>query len=208
MLSPTSSYIVRELSSILRTSKNPETLKKFRDVILESKIPALNEQIRRYQVNAVNSIEQEIYEELMKETNFEGINLEIVDAFKKKEFHNNSPNIMRKQVPLPVFETKMNEIKPEFVADFIDGKVTQNEFREYSRLIVEDINDFEQELSEYKYEMKRQIGKLINEMKFDYIRKLRQRDNNAKFSFGKVNDEPELNFRTYVKHELERILHI
>ena len=58
-------YLLNELDTMITTSCNEKAFAKFKDVFVNRKIPEINRYLQFYEQDAIDTVEQEIYEELM-----------------------------------------------------------------------------------------------------------------------------------------------
>ena len=192
MLSSTVNFIARELSSIYETSKKPEVLKAFSNKILSVKVPAINNQLQLYQVNGLASIQQEIYEEILQETDFNKFDEIMADIFQKRSFK----PIRLEKLHIPKFTYKIPTVSLDIVRQLICGDITSQNFRDYSRQVLDGINDFEFKLCQYKRTVKTLIERYLNHLHEIYMNNYRNKD--MKYE----------SFRDYVKSYLEHVLEI
>ena len=188
MLSSTVNFITRELSSIYRSSKQISVLKFYSDKLLNSKIPAMNSQLMNYQRHALDAIQQEIYEELMSETNWKAYDDKMADMFKHGDFK----PLVAERLRLPVFKMNISLVDEKVVDDLINEKITSEEFQKYSNRLLDRLTDFEQAICDYKKHTKNMIRQYIPYLHQVYMRNVR---NEAS------HDET---FRLYVKKYIEQ----
>ena len=157
-----------------------------------AKIPALNEQLLNYKKSAEDTVQQEIYEEILKETNFQMYDEKEADAFQNNMFSISKS----KELFIPKCNLQIPQIDENLVKKLIDGEINSDEFKSYSSKLLDKITDFEQKMCEYKRQLKRKLIEYIPHLHEIYVHEVR------------IGENQFDTFRDYVKNFLEFTLKI
>lgn len=198
-MSETIKYVIDTVSSIYLSSTNEKVYNKFKSQINENHIPSLNNQLRIYEKLAMDTIEQEIYEELMKEVDWNKYQESITDHFRDGRF-----NIYKyENLDIPKFKFSI----PQFEFKIDDG-FDKKELSRYCKKIVRDTNIFENNVVRYKKEVKDYLLSRMNYLSDSFEFLTRNEKNHFRLSRESKLIEVPKSFRDFVKLCLESILGI
>lgn len=85
-------YLTEELNTIFNSSQDERVVEKYGERIIQNSIPTINKQLRRYSEAARDTIEQEVYEEILSETDFQTFEKSIALNMSKLINQNNQNN--------------------------------------------------------------------------------------------------------------------
>ena len=85
-------YLTEELNTIFNSSQDKRVVEKYGERIIQNSIPTINKQLRRYSEAARDTIEQEVYEEILSETDFQTFEKSIALNMSKLINQNNQNN--------------------------------------------------------------------------------------------------------------------
>lgn len=136
-------YLDDELTTLYLSATNPKVLKKQHFRLRESNIPAINKQIQQFQTQAFDAVEQEVYEEIMNETDFDSLNAtgRVVD-YGRVMLEFKRPNLHVTIIDADKFDT------------FVASKITNADLKQHLNDVYSSVRDFEYNVVKYKQQLK------------------------------------------------------
>lgn len=194
-------YLLEELSRVYLSATDEKVYEKYKNEISNTIIPSINQQLKLYEKTSIESIQQEIYEELMKEINFDKYQEEITDDFRDKNFQ-----ITRyKSINIPKFKSTIPQISIE---EFEKLRSNKSDLDSYCRKIMKDVNIYNNDLIHYKNELKNYLFSTLEYLKLSYEKIIINKQNNFLISNSKRIEIDLSSFRNFVKQVIEEILEI
>lgn len=142
-------YLDNELTTLFLSTTNSKVLQQQKDRLRSSNIPAINQQLEDFSIQALNSVEQEVYEELMQETEFETLSKEVEEHIKDRCFINyNAISLNFKRPNIEIRKIDVNEFD-----SYIKTKDTLA-FKSHLNSIYCGLRNFEIEVVRYKEDLK------------------------------------------------------
>lgn len=196
-------YLNDQTESIIQTVMDRKTFKSSYSSIINNKIPAMNTQIKQYFNASLDAIKEEIYQEFIKEYDFDTERENI-----KQSFKNNSVKQMEHSIlKLPRFSMKkvMDKFNDNLITDLYLHS-SKDEIESYSKKVfklknyinnyISQTSEFEENMINYKHELKERLNYYIPCLVNLYTNNLYHQ-----FKKMKTEDEFKLNSKITVKFE-------
>lgn len=148
-------YLAEELETILDSSKNEKVVKKFGKDILLSNIPTINKQLKNYEEAAVDSIQQEIYEELIDEQDYS--RAEHILSLQSSRVQ---PIIPRRQ--LLKCKYRIPQLDPNDYDMFMKSEIDLDELRSRYESVITKVHLFNKKMLEWKNELKHELERSLS----------------------------------------------
>lgn len=143
MTSEIVNYLDDELTTLFLSATNPKVLASQRMRLRESLIPSINKQINMFKHQAFDAIEQEVYEEILTETDFESLSKENhIAHLERINLQFRRPNIRLLTISQDVFDK------------LALSEINTDEFKQHLSSVYSSVRDFEIEMKMYKNDLK------------------------------------------------------
>ena len=189
MLSPVATFLVDQLTSIKNTSLAPANYRNNFENITSGIIPSINNQLKRYEDNALEAIKTEVLEELTTDEYVKELKSQVMNDLKTGQV-NRLERIESK--PRCTFKITMIDI----------SKLAQpgsdlNEMHDHFSVVISDLRRFEDQMCSYKQELKRYIQSCIPNMIANY-------ESTVRSSWKNKSEFPKL--KEYLESKINHIM--
>lgn len=218
MISNMVTYLTDQTKSILDTVLDRKSFRKNYDAIINNKIPAINKQIKQYVRDSFDAIKEEIYQELIQEINFDEERENIKKLFKD----NTIPMTNHHVILFPKFSVKkyLNKLEDDKINDLYIYSSKEDiekyskkylNLKKYTNEFVNDTMVFEENVIQYKNELKNKIKEEIPYLIDLYVKRLydifKKYESEDKFVINnKTTIKFEKKFDIYLKNAIREIL--
>lgn len=176
-------YLAEELETIIGSSEDKRVVQRFGKDILSNNIPSINKQLQNYEEASIDSIQQEVYEELVDAQDYNQIEQRLsLQRFGSIPIIPNQ-RILNCNLHVP-------QLDPNDYESFMKGEIELNELRTRYESIITKLHLFNKKLLEWKKELKRELEHSFQGFLYGYQR--------SHFK----------SFRDYYKQALETLLDI
>lgn len=160
MLSPVATFLVDQLTSIKNTSLAKTNYKNNFENISSNIVPSINNQLRRYEVDALEAIKAEILEEMTTELNYKQMKEKVMNDLKTGVI-----NRLERIAPKPQCTYKLSLIDVSKLAQ-PDNDVT--DMLEHFKSVISDLRSFENNICSYKLTLKNYINECVPNLLTNY----------------------------------------
>lgn len=160
MLSPVATFLVDQLTSIKNTSLAKTNYKNNFENISSNIVPSINNQLRRYEIDALEAIKAEILEEITTELNYKQMKEKVMNDLKTGVI-----NRLERITPKPQCTYKLSLIDVSKLAQ-PDNDVT--DMLEHFKSVISDLRSFENNICSYKLTLKNYINECVPNLLTNY----------------------------------------
>ncbi len=160
MLSPVATFLVDQLTSIKNTSLAKTNYKNNFENISSNIVPSINNQLRRYEVDALEAIKAEILEEMNTELDYKQMKEKVMNDLKTGVI-----NRLERITPKPQCTCKISLIDVSKLAQ-PDNDVT--DMLEHFKSVISDLRSFENDICSYKLTLKNYINECVPNLLTNY----------------------------------------
>lgn len=160
MLSPVATFLVDQLTSIKNTSLAKTNYKNNFENISSNIVPSINNQLRRYEVDALEAIKAEILEEMNTELNYKQMKEKVMNDLKTGVI-----NRLERITPKPQCTYKLSLIDVSKLAQ-PDNDVA--DMLEHFKSVISDLRSFENNICSYKLTLKNYINECVPNLLTNY----------------------------------------
>lgn len=142
-------YLDNELTTLFLSTVDDDVLNKQQNRLRLSNIPSINKQLEDFSSQAFDTVEQEVYEELMRETPFESLTKEVEEHINDRCFINyNAISLNFKRPNIGIRKIDVNEFD-----SYVKTK-DRIAYRSHLNTIYCSLRNFEMEMVRYKEDLK------------------------------------------------------
>lgn len=160
MLSPVATFLVDQLTSIKNTSLAKTNYKNNFENISSNIVPSINNQLRRYEIDALEAIKAEILEEITTELDYKQMKEKVMNDLKTGVI-----NRLERITPKPQCTYKLSLIDVSKLAQ-PDNDVT--DMLEHFKSVISDLRSFENNICSYKLTLKNYINECVPNLLTNY----------------------------------------